>query len=122
MCGIVGYVGDKQALRVVVDGLRRMEYRGYDSAGIAIVADGVRPEFGQVGGRGDGFQVRQHLLGVAGQAMGQHLARQPEMRPQPRLLYVNNRRRRTCAQHCLRSLYIQRFPHIQAVLVLRRKL
>ena len=41
MCGIVGYVGDKQALRVVVDGLRRMEYRGYDSAGIAIVADGV---------------------------------------------------------------------------------
>ena len=41
MCGIVGYVGDKQALRVVVDGLRRMEYRGYDSAGIAIVANGV---------------------------------------------------------------------------------
>ena len=41
MCGIVGYVGEKQALQVVVDGLRRMEYRGYDSAGIAVVADGV---------------------------------------------------------------------------------
>ncbi len=40
MCGIVGYVGEKQALQVVVDGLRRMEYRGYDSAGIAVVADG----------------------------------------------------------------------------------
>jgi glutamine---fructose-6-phosphate transaminase (isomerizing) len=40
MCGIVGYVGEKQALQVVVDGLRRMEYRGYDSAGVAVVADG----------------------------------------------------------------------------------
>ncbi|MGF7119646.1 glutamine--fructose-6-phosphate transaminase (isomerizing) [Rhodococcus sp. BE178] len=40
MCGIVGYVGHRQALGVVVEALRRMEYRGYDSAGIA-VADGV---------------------------------------------------------------------------------
>ena len=41
MCGIVGYVGTKQASTVVVDGLRRLEYRGYDSAGVAIVANGV---------------------------------------------------------------------------------
>lgn len=41
MCGIVGYVGTKQASTVVVEGLRRLEYRGYDSAGVAIVADGV---------------------------------------------------------------------------------
>ncbi|QBJ95502.1 glutamine--fructose-6-phosphate transaminase (isomerizing) [Rhodococcus sp. ABRD24] len=40
MCGIVGYVGHRQALGVVVEALRRMEYRGYDSAGIA-VADGA---------------------------------------------------------------------------------
>ncbi|MCW2898240.1 MAG: glucosamine/fructose-6-phosphate aminotransferase, isomerizing [Streptosporangiaceae bacterium] len=40
MCGIVGYVGAKPALEVVMDGLARLEYRGYDSAGIAIVADG----------------------------------------------------------------------------------
>ncbi len=40
MCGIVGYVGAQQALDVVVEGLRRLEYRGYDSAGIALVADG----------------------------------------------------------------------------------
>jgi glucosamine--fructose-6-phosphate aminotransferase (isomerizing) len=40
MCGIVGYVGDKQAQDVVVEGLRRLEYRGYDSAGIALVTDG----------------------------------------------------------------------------------
>jgi glucosamine--fructose-6-phosphate aminotransferase (isomerizing) len=41
MCGIVGYVGDKQAQDVVLEGLRRLEYRGYDSAGIALVAEGV---------------------------------------------------------------------------------
>jgi glutamine---fructose-6-phosphate transaminase (isomerizing) len=40
MCGIVGYVGDRQALDVVVEGLRRLEYRGYDSAGVGLVADG----------------------------------------------------------------------------------
>ena len=39
MCGIVGYVGPKQALDVVIEGLRRLEYRGYDSAGIAVVVD-----------------------------------------------------------------------------------
>lgn len=38
MCGIVGYVGERQAQGVVVEGLRRLEYRGYDSAGIALVA------------------------------------------------------------------------------------
>src|SRR4051812_22923919 len=40
MCGIVGYVGEKSAQDVVIDGLRRLEYRGYDSAGIALVHDG----------------------------------------------------------------------------------
>ncbi len=40
MCGIVGYVGPQRAQDVVIDGLRRLEYRGYDSAGIAVVHDG----------------------------------------------------------------------------------
>lgn len=41
MCGIVGYVGEKQAQDVVIEGLRRLEYRGYDSAGIALIHDGA---------------------------------------------------------------------------------
>ncbi len=41
MCGIVGYVGEKQARGVVVEGLRRLEYRGYDSAGVALICDGA---------------------------------------------------------------------------------
>jgi glutamine---fructose-6-phosphate transaminase (isomerizing) len=40
MCGIVGYVGPQNALDVVLEGLRRLEYRGYDSAGVAVLADG----------------------------------------------------------------------------------
>ena len=40
MCGIIGYVGSKEAVEVLFDGLRRLEYRGYDSAGIAVLNDG----------------------------------------------------------------------------------
>jgi glucosamine--fructose-6-phosphate aminotransferase (isomerizing) len=47
MCGIVGYVGKKEPVGVILEGLRRLEYRGYDSAGIA------------VGGNGNGLQLRR---------------------------------------------------------------
>jgi glucosamine--fructose-6-phosphate aminotransferase (isomerizing) len=47
MCGIVGYVGKKQVVPVIIDGLKRLEYRGYDSAGIAVA------------GNGDGLQIRR---------------------------------------------------------------
>ncbi len=40
MCGIIGYLGQKQAAPILVEGLKRLEYRGYDSAGIALVDDG----------------------------------------------------------------------------------
>jgi glucosamine--fructose-6-phosphate aminotransferase (isomerizing) len=51
MCGIVGYVGEKEAEPTLLDGLRRLEYRGYDSAGLAVLDDGrlhVRKRAGRV--------------------------------------------------------------------------
>src|ERR1700745_1722394 len=50
MCGIVGYVGRAQAAPILLDGLRRLEYRGYDSAGIAVV-DAGRLETRKCAGR-----------------------------------------------------------------------
>ncbi|MBN9106579.1 MAG: glutamine--fructose-6-phosphate transaminase (isomerizing) [Propionibacteriaceae bacterium] len=50
MCGIIGYVGPRVAREVVVDGLRRMEYRGYDSAGVAVL-DGGAIEFRKKAGK-----------------------------------------------------------------------
>lgn len=41
MCGIIGFVGENEAAPILIDGLRRLEYRGYDSAGIAVNGDGV---------------------------------------------------------------------------------
>src|ERR1700736_4169026 len=41
MCGIVGYVGKKQVVPVIIEGLRKLEYRGYDSAGVAVSGNGV---------------------------------------------------------------------------------
>src|SRR5205807_2724128 len=41
MCGIIGYIGDKQVLPILIDGLRHLQYRGYDSAVVAVVRDGT---------------------------------------------------------------------------------
>jgi glucosamine--fructose-6-phosphate aminotransferase (isomerizing) len=41
MCGIIGYIGTRQVLPILIDGLRRLEYRGYDSAGVAVVRNGT---------------------------------------------------------------------------------
>ena len=41
MCGIVGYIGSRPAADIVVSGLKKLEYRGYDSAGVATIQDGI---------------------------------------------------------------------------------
>ena len=41
MCGIVAYIGEKQAYPIILKGLKRLEYRGYDSAGIALLGDQI---------------------------------------------------------------------------------
>ncbi|MFM7148352.1 MAG: glutamine--fructose-6-phosphate transaminase (isomerizing), partial [Gemmataceae bacterium] len=57
MCGIVGYVGYQEADPILLDGLRRLEYRGYDSAGIATL---------EQGDEGNGSSIRMHLRKRAG--------------------------------------------------------
>ena len=42
MCGIVGYIGQKQAYPILINGLKRLEYRGYDSAGISLIEGDVK--------------------------------------------------------------------------------
>ena len=47
MCGIVGYIGERQAGDIIIKGLQRLEYRGYDSAGIALVNGQLKIEKGK---------------------------------------------------------------------------
>src|ERR1700720_4004682 len=51
MCGIVGYVGKKSVVPIIIEGLRRLEYRGYDSAGIAVAGDGEGLQLRRAGGK-----------------------------------------------------------------------
>ncbi len=49
MCGIIGYIGDKNPLPILLDGLKRLEYRGYDSAGVALLSSNVLSVFKKAG-------------------------------------------------------------------------
>ncbi|MEA3350684.1 MAG: glutamine--fructose-6-phosphate aminotransferase, partial [Chloroflexota bacterium] len=51
MCGIVGYIGPQDATPIILEGLKRLEYRGYDSAGLAVLQNGnieVRRDAGKI--------------------------------------------------------------------------
>jgi len=65
MCGIIACCSQEAAARVVVEGLKRMEYRGYDSAGIALIADGqlvVKKDIGNI----HDIEARHKLSSLAG--------------------------------------------------------
>jgi glucosamine--fructose-6-phosphate aminotransferase (isomerizing) len=69
MCGIVGYVGDKSAVGIIMDGLKRLEYRGYDSAGVAVIGSNGTLEIRRAAGRIktlEGILRERPLVGTLG--------------------------------------------------------
>src|SRR6476661_8201148 len=71
MCGIVGYIGPKSAVKPVLEGLAALEYRGYDSAGVTTINKGVANTIKQIG-RVDGLEAAIEVEGDkhAGLAIG----------------------------------------------------
>ena len=61
MCGIMGYVGEADAAPIVLDGLSRLEYRGYDSAGIAILDDDGALEIAKDAGKLENLRRSCHI-------------------------------------------------------------
>ncbi|MEN9969850.1 MAG: hypothetical protein RLZZ229_58 [Actinomycetota bacterium] len=72
MCGIVGYVGPKSTLDVLLGGLRRLEYRGYDSAGVSIISNGGGLETRKKAGKLDNLiaEIANHPLPAANIGIG----------------------------------------------------
>src|SRR5205809_7302340 len=87
MCGIVGYVGPREASSILMAGLRKLEYRGYDSAGLAIVAD-HRVEMRRCVGKLDNLAALLRAQPLAGTPGIGHTpwathGRPPEQNPPP---------------------------------------
>ena len=93
MCGIIGYIGPKPVVPVILDGLRRLEYRGYDSAGIAVVHDG------QIDIRRSAGKLDQPRELHPGQAAGGRVRPRPHPLGDPR---PADRRERASAPRWLR--------------------
>ena len=81
MCGIVGYVGPRDAVSIILNGLKRLEYRGYDSAGVAVINSNqieVRRDAGKLSQLVDlvgksPLRARRALVTRAGQRMARRL-------------------------------------------------
>ena len=65
MCGIIGYIGDKNSSPILLQGLKRMEYRGYDSAGIAVIQNG-EVNIAKVSGNISKLQTKLDLMDIRG--------------------------------------------------------
>ncbi len=81
MCGIVGYIGPYQAIDFLIEGMRRLEYRGYDSSGVVTIDDGEL-EITKSAGRVDDLvdKLKTHsarVISASGIRAGQRTARQP---------------------------------------------
>ena len=82
MCGIIGYIGNNSAAPILLDGLRRLEYRGYDSAGVAVLSPNgqiqTRKRIGRISNLADLLPL---LNKVATQTQRPHY--QPRRTPPP---------------------------------------
>ena len=70
MCGIVGYLGFREAYPIVINGLQRLEYRGYDSAGIVLVADDTLSLFKTKGKVADLMELTHSKNTIANLGLG----------------------------------------------------
>lgn len=103
MCGIIGYVGDKQALPIVIGGLQRLEYRGYDSAGVAMLSPAnelqLRRSVGKLGNLTEALETEgeplQGTLGIGHTRWATHgkpteSNAHPHRGPQNQVVVVHN--------------------------------
>src|SRR6202171_1919318 len=66
MCGIIGYVGTRDVVPVLLGGLKKLEYRGYDSAGIAVIVDGGGVEIVRAEGKLSNLEAKLGLTPIHG--------------------------------------------------------